>query len=286
MTRAKEKAYRFRRTILIVGVLYLLAAIAWAVLPLTPFFDKCDAEKSIFPMGLLYTPLTPNGGSGEGLYAGAVIVLVALLFIAQWTFLRPRGAWMARLSTEGKPLKSAIIVAAAMAMLLSLGVFSLVCEILSKERWSNWMDKEYNTIWPIMYLSMVLMWIVWALIFGAYWRQGDRYTQLWRMIRALIAGSFLEAFVAVPVHVAVTRQRECYCSRGTYTTLVCAGTVLFWAFGPGIVMLYAREKYRQAKLFPRCPKCDYDLRGNESGVCPECGTKQTSTTQSPELPTS
>jgi len=22
-----------------------------------------------------------------------------------------------------------------------------------------------------------------------------------------------------------------------------------------------------------CPKCQYDLTGNESGVCPECGTE-------------
>ena len=25
----------------------------------------------------------------------------------------------------------------------------------------------------------------------------------------------------------------------------------------------------------KCHKCGYDLTGNESGVCPECGTRQT-----------
>jgi len=272
MTRAKEKAYRFRRVILIAGIFYLLAAIAWAILPLTPIFDKCDAEKSFCPMGLLETPLTPGGASGEGAYAAGVLALIGSLLLAQWMFVRPRGAWVARLASQGKPLKSAIIAAAAMAMLLTLGVFSLVCELVAHERWEFWMDKGFDSSWPMLYLAMLAVWIVWVLIFAVYWRQGDRYTQLGRMIRALVAGSFLEAFVAVPVHVAVRRPNECYCSRGTYTTLVCAGTVLFWAFGPGIVLLYAREKYRQAKLFPRCQKCDYDLRGNESGVCPECGT--------------
>jgi len=27
-----------------------------------------------------------------------------------------------------------------------------------------------------------------------------------------------------------------------------AGTVLIWAFGPGIILLYMREKYRRRKL--------------------------------------
>jgi hypothetical protein len=30
----------------------------------------------------------------------------------------------------------------------------------------------------------------------------------------------------------------------------------------------------------RCPKCDYDLAGNTSGICPECGTA----VPAPELP--
>jgi len=70
------------------------------------------------------------------------------------------------------------------------------------------------------------------------------------------------------------RQRECYCCRGTYTTLILAGTVLLWAFGPGIVLLYMREKYRQQRLLPTCFQCGYDLRGTVSAgrtECPECG---------------
>jgi hypothetical protein len=74
------------------------------------------------------------------------------------------------------------------------------------------------------------------------------------------------------VHVWVMRQRECYCARGTYTTLVLAGTVLLWAFGPGVILLYAREKYRRARLYPWCKNCAYNLTGNTSGICPECGT--------------
>ena len=39
-----------------------------------------------------------------------------------------------------------------------------------------------------------------GLIFFVYWKQDDRYTQMKRMIRALVSGTLLEIFFAVPVH--------------------------------------------------------------------------------------
>ena len=161
-----------------------------------------------------------------------------------------------------------------MAMLLTVGAIALALEIPGW--WESPMDSGpfSKDKWPFLrkvWAGMLLLWVIWACIFFVYWRQGDRYTQLGRMIRALVAGSLLEALVAVPVHVWATRQRECYCARGTYTTLVFSGTVLLWAFGPGIYLLYMREKYRRARLFPICDQCGYDLRGS-TDRCPECGT--------------
>lgn len=37
------------------------------------------------------------------------------------------------------------------------------------------------------------------------------------------------------------------------------------------VVLFIRNRVR--RLAHHCRKCDYDLTGNESGVCPECGTR-------------
>jgi hypothetical protein len=36
--------------------------------------------------------------------------------------------------------------------------------------------------------------------------------------------------------------------------------------------LAAARRRRSRRATGLCPTCDYDLRGNESGVCPECGT--------------
>ena len=121
---------------------------------------------------------------------------------------------------------------------------------------------------------MLAVWAIWAAVFFVYWRSGDRYTQWTRIIRALVAGSFLELFVATGVYVWNPHKEECYCARGSYTGLVFGGTVLLWAFGPGIILLFLRERYRRQKLNPHCHQCGYDLRGTIAAgrtQCPECG---------------
>ena len=125
--------------------------------------------------------------------------------------------------------------------------------------------------------TMLALWVIWSIVFFIYWRQGDRYTQMGRMIRGLLAGSFLETFVATGVQVWNPNQEDCYCARGSYTGVVFGLAVLLWCFGPGIVLLFMREHYRRAQLtgaHPVCLDCGYDLRGTieaNRSTCPECG---------------
>lgn len=265
MTRAQHKADRLRRVILIAGLIYCLAALTWLILPI--YAD--DLFDEFMPSGLVGTPLVLMDAS-ETEYGFGVVIFLAVMLLAQWAFLRPGKVLAARLAVEARPLRSAVVVAAAMATLLTVGIIALILEV------PDWWETYTNRGKPwwrhgSIYGGMLAVWAAWTWVFFVYWRQGDRYTQLGRMIRGLVAGSILEALIAIPVHIWVARQRECYCLRGTYTALVFAGTVLLWAFGPGIILLYWREKYRRAKLYGLCGKCGYDLRGS-SEICPECGT--------------
>jgi hypothetical protein len=258
MSRAGEIAYRLRGLLLAAGVLHTLLGLTFVVLP---FFDVRSYVHAIFgetqndqAWGLMLTPFTfgTYQAYDEWGYARDALLVLGTLLIAQWGFLRPRHGWTARLTTVARPLKTAVVSAALMAMLLSIGLGSLVLEIPG---W--WMafleygsDNGSGATWGMIGVwgAMLFLWAFWACVFFVYWRQGDRYTQLGKMIRGLVAGSLLEFFVAIPAHVWATRQRGCYCATGTYTTLVFAGTVLLWAFGPGICLLYWREKYRREKL--------------------------------------
>ncbi len=56
---------------------------------------------------------------------------------------------------------------------------------------------------------------------------------------------------------------------GTLFYLVTIGGDALLGACIGAVIALVRRKPRPG----RCSKCDYDLTGNESGICPECGTK-------------
>jgi len=245
MTSFQEKAYKLRKLILVVGIIFTLAGITWAILPLIlSDYEDCA--------GLLGTVLIINylAAESELFYGISVIAVLGVVFLAQWAFLRPGKNFKVRLTTDGRPLKTSIFAAGLMATLLSTGGISLLLEF--PDWWQPLIgekdDSFYTYSTPIIWAVMIVIWAVWARVFFIYWKQGDRYTQSGKMIRGLVAGSILEIIVAVPVHIWATRQRECYCCRGTYTTLILASTVLIWAFGPGIILLYMREKYRRGAL--------------------------------------
>jgi hypothetical protein len=88
-------------------------------------------------------------------------------------------------------------------------------------------------------------WLFWL---GAGWvlaRGVPRETALGRMITLVLAGSWIEFMVALPVEL-VTRDRtkDCPCGSGSWVALVSAGPLLLWSIGPGIFLLYRFEWQR------------------------------------------
>ena len=271
MTRAQTTAYRLRWLILVVGLLCFVAGVVWIVgmhwgpgagLVGTPWFFIFAFADS--PVLKLWDYLFDS------------MLFLGLFLLTQWMFLRPRRGWTFKLTSKGRPMPVSIVAAAFITMLLTVGFAATLLEL--PFWWGADLVEPTGPYLGWLWLAMVLIWGVWSVIFFLYWRQGDRYTQMGKVIRGLVAGSFLELFVATAVYVwdPHKQQDECYCARGSYTGRVFGGTVLMWAFGPGIVLLFLREKYRMQKLTPLCTSCGYDLRGTIAAgrtQCPECGTE-------------
>ena len=90
---------------------------------------------------------------------------------------------------------------------------------------------------------LLLVWVaLWTVAFFIYWRQTDRFSQLGTMIHGLIVGSILELFVAIGVYAWDPNKESCVCARGSYIGLVFGATVMIWAFGPGLILLYLKKQ--------------------------------------------
>ena len=157
--------------------------------------------------------------------------------------------WKIKVKPSGRPMKRAAVGAAFAVTLLSIGLLYSVMDLFSDKVVIDMGSPSEAKSAFLRYAFLLIplaLWCFWSVIFCVYWRQSDTYTWAGRVIRGLIAGSVLELIVAVPIY--ATRQETCYCARGSYAGLVFGGTVLLWAFGPGILILFVREKQRREKL--------------------------------------
>jgi Na+/proline symporter len=120
-------------------------------------------------------------------------------------------------------------------MMLTVGAIATLLELA--DLWNTALDSE----WYVPAAASVV-WLAWAVVFYAYWRKGTRLEQLRRMAQSLVAGSILELLVATGVYAWKPDHDDCWCARGSYAGLVFSATVMIWAFGPGLLFLFLREK--------------------------------------------
>lgn len=96
-----------------------------------------------------------------------------------------------------------------------------------------------NPNWTVLWVG----WGFWLVIALIYWRGRDPSRILPRLVRALLAGSWIEFGLALPVDIGLRPQaKDCPCATGSYTTLTFAAPVLICLIGPALYLLYRRER--------------------------------------------
>ena len=240
-------AYRFRWVLLFLALICLMASLWWSAAPLV--LDIEDGTARIAPLWLLPTALWNvfleiDSDSAE--YAANVVGFLGALLLGQWMFLRPRRGFLLRLGETARPMRTAVVAAAFLAMMLTVGAIATLLELA--ELWKEILDNG----WYVPAAAAVV-WLVWGVLFYAYWRKGTRFEQLRRMVHGLIAGSILELLVATGVYAWKPDSDDCWCARGSYAGLVLSATVMIWAFGPGLLFLFLREKRYRRGIGPPPP---------------------------------
>jgi len=137
------------------------------------------------------------------------------------------------------------LAALIMLLLLAGGILAAVWETI--ENTNDLTDPA--TI--IAFVSPVgVIWLAWAIIFGYYTVRGGRANFMNRLARSLVAGSILELLVAVPAHVLARARNYCCAGFGTFWGIAAGISVMLFAFGPAVFVLFAR-RYGDLRRPPR-----------------------------------
>ena len=164
-----------------------------------------------------------------------------------------------------------VAVAAFMFTLLLAG---LAVALLEYFRHDHVLEEDLGV--AVFFAALPASWFGWGWLIFAHTRNLPRFRALTRMSNLLIAGSLAELLAAVPAHVIVSRRPGCLVGLGTLMGIVAGLSVMTFSFGPAVVLLFLRPRYRreqmeQSGFMPTCATCGYDLRASTER-CPECGT--------------
>ena len=111
------------------------------------------------------------------------------------------------------------------------------------------------------FLVLALIWLSWAILFGFYCGRNEPRTVVSRLVRMLLAGSILELLVSVPAHVYARSKDDCCGGMGTVWGLAAGISVMLFAFGPTVFVLFAR---RVRSIRPNAPAKDPEGGGDKS----------------------
>jgi hypothetical protein len=190
----------------------------------------------------------------QAVYGSAFFALVnnnsdkwALLLISPWMWALVMGLAQAALLVvpvrvaSRKPVTTRWLiwpVLAALAMLLLMTAGMLVVALETVEKTPFLRDQ---TTMIIIACGVGAVWAIWAFVFGFYTIRGGRQNFMTRLTRSLLAGSILELLVAVPAHVVARARGYCCAGFGTFWGIAAGISVMLFAFGPAVFVLFARR---------------------------------------------
>ena len=160
------------------------------------------------------------------------VVTLGVMIATQLVFLLGAGTIELCRPIRKRRLLLPILIASALMTLLVAGCVLAMLELFRATRFA-----ESGWLW------IGLTWLGWAVVFFIHCKRLERWQVLKRLIRTVLAGSLLDLLATAPAHLVVIRRPGCLVGLGTGAGIAAGICAMFWAFGPGIVLLFFRERY-------------------------------------------
>ena len=168
------------------------------------------------------------------------MLVIAITFASQALFIFSAGAKNLCQPVRRRRLIIPFIMFIFLMSILAMGVIFSIDELLYLYRYGR--SREI-----IALAIIILSWILWGFVFFVRYKNYERYKILKRLVTVMIAGSLLELLVAIPSHIIVSKRPGCFAGLGTGLSILCGVALMLWSFGPGIILLFLRNKYQKEK---------------------------------------
>ena len=169
----------------------------------------------------------------------STIILFITTVIAQTVFILGIGTADLCTPVTKRRLIIPVIIAAVMMTALIAGITLALGELIFNNQ-GEWFAYVF---WSIVAIT----WLAWGLIFFLWGTKTQRYNTLRNFVSTMFAGSLLSLMISIPSHIIVSKRPGCLVGLGTGLGIYSGVIVMFWAFGPGIILLFLRE-IRKAQL--------------------------------------
>ena len=168
-------------------------------------------------------------------WPGVLLLVVAVVSQILFVF----GAGTTNLCEPIRPRRLLIpVIVASLAM--TVLVVGLICALIELA------DVDGNDWFTYVFWGVIgLSWIGWSIVFFIWQRRKERYKVIRNLISTLLAGSLIELMVSIPSHIIVSRRPGCLVGIGTAIGIICGVGVMLWAFGPGIILLFLKERRKE-----------------------------------------
>ena len=171
------------------------------------------------------------------------IFMFVITVIAQTVFIFGAGTVNLCIPIRKPRLVVPVVIAAIMMTVLVAGITLAVGELFwgdapaGEPGNEDWLTYAFWTI-------VGLAWFVWSIIFFIWGTKKDRYKTLRNLLSTMFAGSLLSLLITIPSHIVVSKRPGCFVGMMTAMGIISGIFVMLWAFGPGIILLFLREKRR------------------------------------------
>ena len=94
----------------------------------------------------------------------------------------------------------------------------------------------------IMIGVIILNWLFWMVVLFIKYKGVGNLKAIKGLVTNILSGSLLSLMISISAHIYVKRNSGCFVGMSTAMGVSAGIVVAFWAFGPGIIILFLEEK--------------------------------------------